>query len=204
MRTSSSDRLASKRGFTLLEMLMVIVIMGLVTALVLPNINKTLSTNAVQTVFFQFQTKALEHRATAYRQNRSLVLVDSGAVTDDPEADPAPVDIQFPGEGWTYRLSQPMKISAGGVCDAVTAEVFQEGQLAFRLESQPDCSFRGSPYEPARQGRFHPARSPGGACRHRTDGQRALLDRYAQRVHRLSDGQPRPKLSRRRDRQGQL
>ena len=145
MRTSSSNILAARRGFTLLEMLFVIAIMGMVVAIALPNIKKSLSQNAIHTIFFQFQAKALEHRARAYRESQSLVLVDSGridpAAEPDPEADPIPVDITFPETNWTYHLSAPMKISAGGICDAVTAEVFQDGEQAMRLESQPDCHF---------------------------------------------------------------
>ena len=140
MRTSSCD--IRKSGFTLLEMMIVIALMALVSAIAIPNVAKLISRTTAQTVFFDFQRQATELRARAYRERQALILVGSGEFVDDAEADPSPAEIQFLDEAWSYRLSEPMVISAGGVCSPVTVSVLQDQALALTLEGQPDCSFR--------------------------------------------------------------
>ena len=116
--------------------------MGLTVALVLPNVQRALSQAAIQTTFFDFQRQATGLRAQAYHENQAISLVSSGEFRDDPDADPRPAEIQFQTKDWTYRMSAPMTISAGGVCDAVEVDIFQDGKRAAHLESQPDCHFK--------------------------------------------------------------
>lgn len=142
MRTpTSSCEVAPKRGFTLLEMMLVIALMALAAVLVLPNMSRLISRTTSQTVFFDFQRQATELRARAYRERQALLLVSSGEFVDDAEADPSPAEIQFLDPAWSYRLSQPMVISAGGVCSPATASIFQDGALALTLQAGPDCKF---------------------------------------------------------------
>lgn len=138
--TSSCD-LAPRRGFTLLEMIIVIALMALAAAIALPNIARLISRTTSQTVFFDFQRQATELRARAYRERQALVLVSSGEFVDDVEADPSPAEIQFLDQAWSYRLSEPMVISAGGVCSPVTVSIFQDRVLALTLQGRPDCKF---------------------------------------------------------------
>ena len=140
-RTSSDRRAGSKAGFTLLELLIVMAIMAFALAVVLPNVRRQLSATAVQTTFFDFQRQATGLRAQAFHENQALGLVSTGEFTDDPDAEPRPAEIQFQIEDWRYEVSAPMTISAGGVCDIVEVDIFQNDNLAAHLESQPDCHY---------------------------------------------------------------
>ena len=122
-------------------MIIVIAIMATAAALVLPNLAKMISRNTTQTVFFEFQNQMTELRARAYRERQALLLVSSGQFINDPEADPSPSEIQFLDPDWTYRLSEPVIISAGGVCTPANAEVFKGDDLALRLVGGADCKF---------------------------------------------------------------
>lgn len=143
MTPTSSARRAhpSKAGFTLLEMLFVLAIMAMTAALVVPSIQQTLASAADRSAAFQFQRLALDLRAAAYHQERSLNVVETGQFKDDdPDADPAPAEIKL-DEGWSYRLGGPLTISPRGLCDAATVDLYFHGQLRQRLTGGPDCSF---------------------------------------------------------------
>jgi hypothetical protein len=114
--------------------------MGLVMAITVPNIPRTLESNADRRAAFHFERLALDLKAAAYRDEQSLVVVDSGQFQDDPEIEPRQAEIKF-DNGWTYRLSAPLNISAGGVCDPVTADLFYEGRPRMRMHGAADCSF---------------------------------------------------------------
>ena len=78
--------------------------------------------------------------AAAYRDERSLVVVNSGQFQDDPEIEPRQAEIKF-DDGWTYRLTAPLNISARGVCDPVEADLFYNGFPRMRMHGLTDCSF---------------------------------------------------------------
>lgn len=139
-RTSKQTREGSKAGFSLLEVLICIAVIGLVVVVTLPNVPRTLESNADRRAAFHFERLALDLRATAFRDEQGLVVVDSGQFTDDPEADPRPAEIKLDA-GWTYTLSAPLNISARGLCDPVVADLSYEGRLRMRLQGATDCSF---------------------------------------------------------------
>jgi prepilin-type N-terminal cleavage/methylation domain-containing protein len=140
-RISSAKILKAKQGFTLLEMLTVLVIAGLMTAMVWPALRGAMSQTAIQTTFFDFQRQATDLRAQAFHERQSIQLVGTGQFVDDPLIDPRPAEIQFQEESWSYQVSEAMLITAGGVCSPISAFVYQDGELAMRLDSQPDCHF---------------------------------------------------------------
>lgn len=133
-------RAGAKAGFTLLEVLICIAVIGLVAVIILPNVPRTLESNADRRAAFHFERLALDLRATAFRDEQGLTVVDSGQFTDDSEADPRPAEIKL-DTGWTYTLSAPLNISARGLCDPVNADLFFEGRLRMRLHGATDCSF---------------------------------------------------------------
>ena len=141
-RRTSSCKVRTRAGFTLLEMIIVIAIVALTVALVMPNIARMISRNATQTVFFEFQNQVTELRARAYRERQALLLVSSGEFVEDPEADPSPAEITFLDSGWTYQLTEPMVITAGGVCAPANVDIYKGEDLALTLQGRPDCGFR--------------------------------------------------------------
>ncbi len=149
-RISSSSRIESKAGFTLLEILIVITVMALTVAIVLPNVRRSLSESAVQTTFLEFQSHATSLRARAYHENQAINLLataeaplDDADVTDDPASSEVRTrSIHLNDPSWSYRLAEPMTISAGGVCSQVDAYLYQDDKQAAHLQSQADCHFK--------------------------------------------------------------
>ncbi len=144
--TTASSGAGFNTGFTLLEILIVITIMGLTVALVLPNIQRSISNAVARTYFFEFQNQATGLRAKAYHENQAMMLVSSGQFVDDPDAEVRSAEIQLCSPnvacGWTYKVSTPMLISAGGVCDAADVDLYYNAIRSAHLESQPDCHFK--------------------------------------------------------------
>jgi prepilin-type N-terminal cleavage/methylation domain-containing protein len=135
------SRPAAKAGFTLLEMLLVLAIMGLTMAMVATGIQQAISSSADRSQVFHFERLALDLRATAYHQEQAVSVVGTGQFKDDdPDADPKPAEIKL-DDGWSYSLSAPMGISGRGLCDLVTADLSYHGQPRMRLHSAADCSF---------------------------------------------------------------
>lgn len=120
---------------------MTLAVIGLTATIVLPNIPRALESNADRRAAFQFERLALDLRSAAYRDEESLVVVDSGQFQDDPEIEPRQAEIKF-DNGWTYKLSAPLNISARGLCDVVDADLFYEDQPRMRMHGAADCSFR--------------------------------------------------------------
>lgn len=130
----------AKAGFTLLEMLFTLAIMGLTAALVMPRVRTAIASNGDHAEVFHFQRLMLDLRATAYHEERALKVVDTGQFKDDPDADPQLAEIKL-DDGWSYRLSGPLTISPRGLCDVVTVDLFHNGRPRERLTGSADCSY---------------------------------------------------------------
>lgn len=129
-----------RAGFSLLEMLLAVAVGGLVAAVVLPSVTRTLESGENRRAAFHFVRLALDLRALAFRDEQAVKVVDSGDFTDDPEADPRIAEIKL-DDGWTYRLAGPLLISPRGVCDVVDVDVFFRERQRLRLNGASDCTF---------------------------------------------------------------
>lgn len=143
-RARHPSPLKGRRGFTLLEMIIVVAIMAFAVAMVVPNIKRQIAENATQGRFIVFQRQITGYRAQAYRQNLAITLRSTGEESQDPDELAGEAQLCGPDEQpclWSYRLSEPMVISAGGVCSAVEADILSGNEVAAHLESRPDCHF---------------------------------------------------------------
>ena len=133
-------RPSSKAGFTLLEMLIVLAIMSLTAAMVIPRIGATLDQAVSRTEAFKFQQQVMDLRRQTFHEEQAVQVVESGQFVDDPNADPSPAEVQL-GAGWTYKLSAPLIIDAGGICSTTTVQLYSNGRPATRLQGGASCRF---------------------------------------------------------------
>jgi|HubBroStandDraft_5_1064220.scaffolds.fasta_scaffold344535_2 prepilin-type N-terminal cleavage/methylation domain-containing protein len=150
MPTLPSDALASKRGYTLLEMLIALAIMGLAAAVILPSGATALDQIVVHTVFFDFQRQVSDLRSAAFAEQRDYALVSSEG--SDASSNIVVVGAAKPTRervvnlalrsGWQYRVSRPITISAGGACSDGAVDLISLQRVAAHLETHDGaCHF---------------------------------------------------------------
>lgn len=148
MRTSDFTRKRVHRlrfGFTLLELLIVLALLGLATAIAMPNLERlyAAATRATERDYVLDQVAALGREAVL--NGRAYVVF--GNV---PPADPAEAVryaqyetrvVEVP-EGWRLAFDQPLVVLANGVCLGGTLTLSHEDEdAAVRLElAPPYCS----------------------------------------------------------------
>jgi prepilin-type N-terminal cleavage/methylation domain-containing protein len=104
-----------QHGFTLLEMIVVLAILGLVTAMVAPSALRSIDTWRRQTAQDGLldQIRALPGNARA--SGRPVVLSDQALASADP---PLHVDAD-----WTLRVPAAWRVHGNGVCDGGEVEI---------------------------------------------------------------------------------
>jgi prepilin-type N-terminal cleavage/methylation domain-containing protein len=119
----------AKRGYTLLEMLIVLAVMALAIAIVMPRGEAMLDQMTAHAVFFDFQRQVSDLRRQAYASQTAVTLIGS----DDARPSGGPARAIPLRAGWTYRLTQPIAISEGGACSGGAVEVLKHGAPAMHL-----------------------------------------------------------------------
>ena len=130
---------ASTAGFTLIEIVVVMVIVGLLTGIALPRLTALYASveNAGQRRVIQSQIEGLGY--FAYANAKPIVLGSSIGGADETGAYP----IQLP-HGWQVIVSKPIHYSSQGICGGGTlvikgldggAEIFRLAPPLCRLEA---------------------------------------------------------------------
>lgn len=130
-------RMLGRRGFTLLEMVVVLSILGLATAIAAPSVLRGIDTwqrrGEVESVLDQVRGLPAAARA----QGRDLLISRESLVAAD-----APLHA---GAGWSVTTDQPWRVRHNGVCDGGVIQLESAGR-ATRIEvSAPFCDPRISP-----------------------------------------------------------
>lgn len=120
----------ARRGFSTLEILIVLAILSLAMAIVLPRGAVMLDRMTTHVVFFEFQQAVSEARLEAFRGERSITLAADPAATDGGAR---VIALRAP---WSYRLDRPLTVSAGGLCEDVTARLFRDDRPVMTLRGQ--------------------------------------------------------------------
>ena len=117
------------RGYTLIEVLVVLAIMALAVAFIAPRGEAMLDQMTAHAVFFDFQRQVSDLRREAYASQTAV------AVRGDDDRDPSHADDRLIPlrSGWSYRLTQPIAISDGGACAGGQVEILKYGRPVMHL-----------------------------------------------------------------------
>jgi general secretion pathway protein G len=129
------------RGFSLLELLVVLVILGGITGLAMPNLVRLYEsvTTAVERDSILDQLSNMGRIALL---NQQAYLLDDSRFSSDSDqednitADYPPYALELP-PGWDIELEKPIIVRANGVCMGGTVSLLYDGEQRFETELQP-------------------------------------------------------------------
>ncbi|MDE0029706.1 MAG: prepilin-type N-terminal cleavage/methylation domain-containing protein [Deltaproteobacteria bacterium] len=135
-------------GFTLLELLVVLLLMAMIAALAAPNLERLYTSIQGKTereyILDQFAglgRTALSHGRTYVVSSNRASGAESRALPEPrpaaplgPDADPYTIDLPT---GWSMELSRPLLVKANGVCLGSGLTLRHEGRVDIRLALEP-------------------------------------------------------------------
>ena len=124
-------RCGNQPGFTLLEMIVVLAILGLVTAVVAPSALRSIDSWQRQAAMDSVLDQIRALPGNARGSGRSIEISNTSLA-----ADPAPLHIET---GWALEVATPWQVSASGVCAG--GEVQVKGEYGSRriIVAAPFC-----------------------------------------------------------------
>ena len=128
----------ARAGFTLMEILVVLVILAISTAIIMPSTTRMLDQATAHAVFFDFQKQVSDLRREANRTGMPIRLIErtEGAV---PLEDDRTVSLRSP---WRYTLAPALDIAAGGICTPASVNLLNGDAVVMTLRSDgPNCRF---------------------------------------------------------------
>lgn len=138
-RAGASRRSTSvAAGFTLLELMVVLALLGLLTALVAPNLQRLFSSVSAATerdyILDQFEGLGRDAlaRGRAYVVFAGEPNVDAAAAYPDYEV--RPIDLP---PTWSFRLDRPLVVRANGFCLGGELTLLHQGTQVVRTSLAP-------------------------------------------------------------------
>lgn len=148
-----------------MEILVVLAIFGLATAIIMPSTSRMLDQAMSHAVFFEFQRQVSDLRREASRTGIAIRISDPAAAETAAEnadreiADPQAADqeadrILTLRSPWRYTMAPALDISEGGACSPTSVNLARDDVVVMTLRSSgTDCRFiRVIPAGPRRNG----------------------------------------------------
>lgn len=137
-RRVDPSRRRRRAGLSLMEVLVVLAVFGLATAVVLPGSSRMLDQAAAHAVFFEFQREVSDLRREANRTGVAIRIIDP-AVEPDPQGEDRIIALRAP---WRYTLAPALEIAEGGACSPASANLVKEDEVVMTLRAGAgDCRF---------------------------------------------------------------
>ena len=140
---ASASPAVPARGFTLLELIVVLLLMGLVTALAMPNLERLSAGVARKTERDRILDQFTGLGRRAMLQGRSYVVFGSDGAQDGDD----PAGASFPAgherhvidlpQGWEVLLDPPLVFRANGVCLGAELTLRHRGVEDVRIDLEP-------------------------------------------------------------------
>ena len=123
-------------GYTLIEVLVVLAIFALSTAIIMPSTARMLDQTTAHAVFFEFQRQMSDLRREANRTGEPLRVVDPSM--PKVEGDRL-LELRAP---WRYTLAPAMDIAEGGGCSTASANLINQDRVVMTLRTDDGtCRF---------------------------------------------------------------
>lgn len=128
----------SPDGFSLIEILVVLAIFAIATAVVMPFTGRLLDQATAHAVFFEFQRDVSALRREANRTGAGLRLIDPAAPIDLAQGDRR-IALRRP---WRYTMAPSLEIAEGGACGVTTVNLLETNTVIMTLRTdRGDCRF---------------------------------------------------------------
>lgn len=126
-------------GFSLMEILVVLAIFGLATAIIMPSTARMLDQAMSHAVFFEFQRQVSDLRREASRTGVAIRVKDPEAPGPADEATDRILTLRTP---WRYTMAPALEIAEGGACSSTSANLVRDDAVIMTLRSPgTDCRF---------------------------------------------------------------
>lgn len=118
-------------GFSLMEILVVLVILALSTAVIMPSSARMLDQATSHAVFFEFQREVSDLRRQANRTGIAASIVDPATAAPLPEGAHI-IRLRAP---WRYTVAPALEIAEGGVCEPASVNLIRDDTIVMALRS---------------------------------------------------------------------
>ena len=123
-------------GYTLIEVLVVLAIFALSTAIIMPSTARMLDQTTAHAVFFEFQRQMSDLRREANRTGVPIRVVDPSMPKIEGDRF---LELRAP---WRYTLAPALDIAEGGGCSTVSANLINQDRVVMTLRSDDGtCRF---------------------------------------------------------------
>lgn len=121
-----------------MEMLVVLALFGLATAVIMPGTSRMLDQATAHAVFFEFQREVSDLRRESNRTGMPIELVDP-AVTPDAALGQRVIALRDP---WRYTIAPSLKIEEGGTCGPASVNLISGDAVIMTLRAEDTtCRF---------------------------------------------------------------